>query len=163
PSLADGGGPHVVGPRTAHGGTLPARSGDTGSRPHHTALLDDLGQAGGPSARLHPRPAGHLGRLAELDPAPVRRRVLSFTLMTPFFDPGPIPNPEVPVYIAGVGPGLSKMAGEVCDGFHVHPFHTVRYLDEVVLPAITKGAESNGRSLDDVTRVTSIFIATGHT
>ena len=74
-----------------------------------------------------------------------------FTLMTPFFDPGPIPNPEVPVYIAGVGPGLSKMAGEVCDGFHVHPFHTVRYLDEVVLPAITKGAESNGRSLDDVT------------
>jgi len=86
-----------------------------------------------------------------------------FTLMTPFFDPGPIPNPEVPVYIAGVGPGLSKMAGEVCDGFHVHPFHTVRYLDEVVLPAITKGAESNGRSLDDVTRVTSIFIATGHT
>lgn len=85
-----------------------------------------------------------------------------FTLMTPFFDPGPIPTPNVPVYIAGVGPGLSRLAGEVCDGFHVHPFHTVRYLDDVVLPAMRSGAESAGRSLDDVTRASSIFVATGH-
>lgn len=86
-----------------------------------------------------------------------------FSLMTPFFNPGPIPTPEVPVYIAGVGPVLSRVAGEVCDGFHVHPFHTVRYLDEVVLPAMTKGAESAGRSVDDVVRASSVFVATGHT
>lgn len=85
-----------------------------------------------------------------------------FSLMTPFFDPGPIPTPTVPVYIAGVGPGLSRMAGEVCDGFHVHPFHTVKYLDQVVLPAMREGAESAGRTLDDVTRATTVFIATGH-
>lgn len=86
-----------------------------------------------------------------------------FSLMTPFFDPGPIPIPNVPVYIAGVGPGLSKLAGEICDGFHVHPFHTVRYLDDVVLPAISSGAGSTGRSLDEVTRTTSVFVATGTT
>lgn len=84
-----------------------------------------------------------------------------FTLMTPFFDPGPIANPSIPVFIAGVGPWLSRVAGEVCDGFHVHPFHTVPYLDEVVLPAIAQGAESAGRTIDEVARAASVFVVTG--
>lgn len=84
-----------------------------------------------------------------------------FSLMTPFFDPGPIRHPDVPVYIAGVGPHLSRLAGEVCDGFHVHPFHTPAYLDQVVLPNISKGAISAGRSLDQVERVTTVFVMTG--
>lgn len=84
-----------------------------------------------------------------------------FSLMTPFFDPGPIRHPDIPVYIAGVGPHLSSLAGEVCNGFHVHPFHTVAYLDDVVLPNMKSGAESAGRSLDDVERVTTVFVMTG--
>ncbi|MGH8914088.1 MAG: TIGR03617 family F420-dependent LLM class oxidoreductase, partial [Acidimicrobiia bacterium] len=79
-----------------------------------------------------------------------------FSLMTPFFDPGPIPDPDIPVYIAGVGPHLSRLAGELCQGFHIHPFHTVRYLDDVVLPGIAAGARASGRSLDDVVRVTTV-------
>jgi probable F420-dependent oxidoreductase len=86
-----------------------------------------------------------------------------FSLMTPFFNPGPISHPEIPVYIAGVGPHLSRLAGELCQGFHVHPFHTVRYLDEVVLPGITTGAEASGRALEDVARATSVFVMTGST
>lgn len=85
----------------------------------------------------------------------------NLSLMTPFFNPGPISHPDVPVYIAGVGPYLSALAGEMCDGFHVHPFHTVPYLDEVVLPSMGKAAEEVGRSLADVERVTTIFIMTG--
>jgi probable F420-dependent oxidoreductase len=84
-----------------------------------------------------------------------------FSLMTPFFDPGPIPHPDIPIYIAGVGPYLSSLAGEICDGFHVHPFHTTAYLDEIVLPNMTKGAEAAGRSLDDVERTTTVFVMTG--
>lgn len=84
------------------------------------------------------------------------------SLMTPFFNPGPISHPDVPVYIAGVGPYLSALAGEICDGFHVHPFHTVAYLDEVVLPNMSKGADEAGRSLDDVEMVTTLFIMTGN-
>jgi probable F420-dependent oxidoreductase len=84
-----------------------------------------------------------------------------FSLMTPFFDPGPIRNPDVPVYIAGVGPYLSRLAGELCQGFHVHPFHTVRYLDEVVIPGVRSGAEANGRGVEDVEMVTTVFIMTG--
>lgn len=86
----------------------------------------------------------------------------NLSLMTPFFNPGPIANPDVPVYIAGVGPYLSALAGEMCDGFHVHPFHTVAYLDEVVLPSMSRAANGAGRSLDDVERVTTIFVMTGN-
>jgi probable F420-dependent oxidoreductase len=85
------------------------------------------------------------------------------SLMTPFFDPGPIPEPEIPIYIAGVGPYLSRLAGEVCDGFHVHPFHTVRYLDQVVLPGIARGAQDAGRRSDEVARATTVFVMTGAT
>jgi probable F420-dependent oxidoreductase len=85
-----------------------------------------------------------------------------FSLMTPFFNPGPIRHPNIPVYIAGVGPYLSALAGEMCDGFHVHPFHTVPYLDEIVLPNMAKAAAEAGRSTDDVEMVTTVFIMTGN-
>ena len=85
----------------------------------------------------------------------------SFTLMTPFFDPGPIAHPDVPVHIAGVGPRMSRLAGEVCDGYHVHPFHTVRYLREVTVPAIRAGAGAAGRTLDQVEMASSVMVVTG--
>ena len=50
-----------------------------------------------------------------------------FSLMTPFFSPGPIEHPRVPVYIAGVNQIMCRAAGEVCDGLHVHPFHSPKY------------------------------------
>jgi probable F420-dependent oxidoreductase len=84
------------------------------------------------------------------------------SLMTPFFNPGPIQHPEIPIAVAGVGPYLCRVAGELCQGFHVHPFHTVRYLDEVVLPAIAQGAASAGRKPDDVDRITTVIVVTGH-
>ena len=84
-----------------------------------------------------------------------------FTLMSPFFNPGPIAHPDIPLAIAGVGPYMAKLAGEVCQGFHVHPFHTVKYLDEVVLPRMADGAARAGRSLDDVERITTVFVVTG--
>lgn len=86
----------------------------------------------------------------------------NLSLMTPFFDPGPIKHPDVPVYIAGVGPYLSALAGEMCDGFHIHPFHTVPYLDQVVFPNMGQAADANSRSLDDVEMVATVFIMTGN-
>ncbi len=84
-----------------------------------------------------------------------------FSLMTPFFDPGPIKHPDIPVYIAGVGPYMARLAGEACQGFHVHPFHTVRYLDEVVLPEMEAGAAAAGRTIGDVERVSTVFVVSG--
>jgi probable F420-dependent oxidoreductase len=67
-------------------------------------------------------------------------------LMSPFFNPGSIAHPAIPIYIAGVNTGLARLAGETADGFLVHPFHTPQYLDEMLLPAIREGAGRSGRS-----------------
>jgi probable F420-dependent oxidoreductase len=72
------------------------------------------------------------------------------TLMTPFFNPGPIESPDIPIFIAGVNTGLARLAGEVAGGFHVHPLHTHRYLSEVILPAIEQGTAKAGRSRTDL-------------
>lgn len=85
----------------------------------------------------------------------------SLSLMTPFFDPGPIDYPEIPVYVAGVGPRMSHLAGEMCDGYHVHPFHTVRYLRQVTLPAMDEGARAAGRSSAGITLASMVFVITG--
>jgi probable F420-dependent oxidoreductase len=83
------------------------------------------------------------------------------TLMTPFFNPGPIEHPEIPIYIAGVNTRLARLAGELCDGFHVHPFHTPEYVRQVVEPAVKEGAEAEGREAGDVELATSVFVITG--
>ena len=43
------------------------------------------------------------------------------TLMTPFFNPGPNPYGPPRLWLAGVGPAMTEVAGEVADGFLVHP------------------------------------------
>lgn len=86
-----------------------------------------------------------------------------FTLMTPFFAPEPMEHWEIPVYIAGVGDYMCRVAGEVSDGFHVHPFHTLRYLEEVVTPNMEAGAAAAKRSLADIEMVATAFVITGRT
>jgi probable F420-dependent oxidoreductase len=81
-------------------------------------------------------------------------------LMTPFFNPGKIDYPDIPIYIAGVNTGLARLAGEVCDGFHAHPFNSPRYLREVLIPAIEEGAAKNDRSRADVAVSLTAFTAT---
>jgi probable F420-dependent oxidoreductase len=81
-------------------------------------------------------------------------------LTSPFFVPASHPNPEIPIFIAGVNIGLAKLAGEVGQGFHTHPYHTREYLQQVVLPAIEAGAEKAGRSRQDVQVVAHAFVIT---
>jgi probable F420-dependent oxidoreductase len=79
--------------------------------------------------------------------------------MSPFFNPGPIDHPHIPIFIAGVNTGLARLAGEAADGFHVHPFHSPRYLSEVVLPAIEAGAAKAGRLRGDLQISVTAFMA----
>jgi probable F420-dependent oxidoreductase len=89
-----------------------------------------------------------------------RGEYYKLTLMSPFFNPGPIEHPDIPIYIAGVNRGLASLAGETCQGFHAHPFNTPRYLAEVILPAIEQGAAKAGRSRADVKVSVTAFVAT---
>jgi probable F420-dependent oxidoreductase len=89
-----------------------------------------------------------------------RGEYYKITLMSPFFNAGPIEHPNIPIYIAGVNTGLAKLAGELCDGFHAHPFHSPRYLRDVMLPAIESSAKSAGRARKDITVSVTAFVAT---
>ena len=86
-----------------------------------------------------------------------------FKLMNPFFDPGPIPHPSIPIYLAGVNPRMCRAAGEVANGFHVHPVHSKSYLQDVVRPAIRAGAMSTGRKMEDISLYAPVFVITGDT
>ncbi|HEU5088759.1 MAG TPA: TIGR03617 family F420-dependent LLM class oxidoreductase [Roseiflexaceae bacterium] len=88
-------------------------------------------------------------------------RFYKLSLMTPFFNPGPIADPHIPIYVAGVNEGLARLAGELCQGFHVHPFHSVAYINQVVRPQVALGAAKAGRTLQDVQLASAVFVITG--
>jgi probable F420-dependent oxidoreductase len=90
----------------------------------------------------------------------VRGEFYRFTLMTPFFDPGPIEHPRIPIFLAGVGAGMTRLAGEVADGLVVHPLHSRAYLADVVLPAVVEGARAAGRGEAALTIAGSVIVAT---
>jgi probable F420-dependent oxidoreductase len=84
-----------------------------------------------------------------------------FSLMTPFFSPAPLEWPHIPIYIAGVNPYMCRLAGELCEGFHIHPFHSRRYIDETILPNVEAGLRKAGRKREDVALATTAFVVMG--
>jgi probable F420-dependent oxidoreductase len=89
-----------------------------------------------------------------------RGQYYKLTLMSPFFNPGPISHPDIPIFIAGVNKGLAALAGEICDGFLVHPFHSPLYLEAVVLPAIASGLRKAEKDRTRISVSVSAFVAT---
>ena len=84
-----------------------------------------------------------------------------FNLMTPEFTPPPLSHPVPAIYLGGVNRRVTRMAGEVGDGFHVHPFHSVKFLKDVLRPNLEAGARAVGRTLDDLTLCSSAFCVMG--
>ena len=70
-------------------------------------------------------------------------------------------RPQVPIYLAAVNEGMARTAGAVADGVVGHPMATVRYIDEVMRPAIAQGAESEGRSADEVAIADWLLVSVG--
>ena len=85
----------------------------------------------------------------------------SFTLMTPFFSPGPSSVARPPVFISALNPYNCRVVGEVCDGVALHPITSGKYLETVIKPNIANGAEKAGRTPADVTITGSGFVVTG--
>jgi probable F420-dependent oxidoreductase len=90
-----------------------------------------------------------------------RGEFYTHTLMTPFFDPGPNPFGDPRIFVAGVGPRMTEVAGEVGDGFFVHPFHTAESLREITLPALDRGLAKSGRTREDLEIACQVMIASG--
>lgn len=78
-------------------------------------------------------------------------------LMTPFFDPGPLDTPAPPIYIAAVNPLMLRLAGSHCEGVHLHPMHTVRYLEAVAFPELAAGWARGGRRREEFVVNAAVF------
>jgi len=90
-----------------------------------------------------------------------RGEFYTHTLMTPFFNPGPNPFGNPRILLAAVGPLMTEVAGEAGDGLLVHGFTTERYLREVSLPALERGAAKAGKTRADLTVSYPGFVVTG--
>ena len=70
---------------------------------------------------------------------------------------------QIKVDVSAVGPWMTRMAGEVADGIHVHPFHSTAYLEEVLLPKVAEGAQRAGRDPSEVDLIIPVFTIVGDT
>lgn len=69
------------------------------------------------------------------------------TYLTPFFNPGPVPEGHQPqISLAVVGDIMTTLAGELFDGVMYHGFTNTEYIDAVTLPALRAGADRAGRA-----------------
>jgi probable F420-dependent oxidoreductase len=85
-----------------------------------------------------------------------------FTRLQPFFNPGPIDHPGIPVLCGAVGPDMTRMVGRIADGMITHPTNTApQYIREVCLPRLQAGFEKAGRDGADFKLILGPLTATG--
>jgi probable F420-dependent oxidoreductase len=94
-------------------------------------------------------------------PLDFRGEIYQHTLMTPIFSPGRHPNGLPPIFLAGVGPKMTAMAGEVADGFFIHPFGTARSWRELTLPALERGLARSSRDRKTLEVSGQLMVCTG--
>lgn len=83
------------------------------------------------------------------------------TLMSPAFDPGPLPCEPPGLWLGALGPRMTTLATAVADGLLVHPFTTDRHLAEVTFPRVAAGLSAAGRDRADLTVVGQAIVACG--
>ena len=70
---------------------------------------------------------------------------------------------DIKIDVSAVNPWMCRMAGEVADGIHVHPFHSLPYLRNRLLPAVAEGAGRAGRDPAAVELTVPVFAIPGDT
>src|SRR4051812_18087776 len=92
-----------------------------------------------------------LRKLWRLDQGPVHHEGRFYKVhLTPTMDTPPPYSDRLPIYTAGVNPRMVEAAGRVADGLVGHPMFTTRYVDEVVRPALEKGARKAERDPSEI-------------
>ncbi len=84
------------------------------------------------------------------------------TLMTPMFTPKPAQYGRPKVNVAGVGPLMTEVAGEVADGLICHGFSTAQYMEQVTLPAVERGLAKAGKKREDFRIYSPAIVVSGH-
>ena len=84
------------------------------------------------------------------------------TRLQPEFNPGPLPDGPLPIWLGGVNKRACRLAGAVGDGYVTHPTNSDRrYLAELCLPALEQGLADTGRDRAAVQVVVGGMVATG--
>ncbi|MGB3353212.1 MAG: LLM class flavin-dependent oxidoreductase [Mycobacterium sp.] len=92
---------------------------------------------------LHEGPVHHEGRFYALN-------------LIPTGDMQP-PSRPIPIITAGVRPRMCETAGRVADGLAGHPLFTTTYVQEIVRPAVAKGAAHADRDPSEVEIVSMVM------
>ncbi len=85
----------------------------------------------------------------------------TFRLMAPFFNPGPIDQPDIPIFLTGADSTLGRLAGELCQGWAAPALHTQSYLSNELLPALVSGLKSAERERLDVELAAPVIVVSG--
>ena len=85
------------------------------------------------------------------------------TLLPEAFRPPQHDHGHIKTDISAVGPWMVKMAGEYADGIHVHPLHSMHYINSRLLPEVRAGEEKQGRPAGSVDLLIPVFIVPGDT
>ena len=90
-------------------------------------------------------------------------RYYSMNLLPAQWQPTRHDHEDIKIDISAVGPIMCGVAGELCDGIHVHPMHSMAYINNRLLPAVTKGAARAGRDPGEVDLMIPVFAVAGDT
>lgn len=101
-----------------------------------------------------------LRKLWRLDQGPVDHDGRFYRVhLKPTSDTPPPFREHLPILTAGINPRMVETAGRVADGLVGHPMFTERYIDDVVRPALEKGADKTGRDASGVRLVGILMCA----
>ena len=87
----------------------------------------------------------------------------SLNLLRPEWIPPHHEFADIKVDIAAVGPLMCRVAGEVADGVHVHPMHSMHYIASRLQPALAEGAARANRDPGDIDLIVPTFAIPGDT
>ena len=92
-----------------------------------------------------------------------RGEYYQFRLMAPFFNPGPIQHPEIPIYLRAGSKEMRALAAECFDGVHLPADASAAYLRDEALPDISRGLRRHGRDANTFKVIADVELATGST
>jgi probable F420-dependent oxidoreductase len=86
-----------------------------------------------------------------------------FSLMIPYYDPGPITHPKVPIYLAAINKHMCRLTGALADGHLPGDPVTYKWFCEMMLPNLEEGTRQSGRQLSDLDLGSHGFIGCART
>ncbi len=73
--------------------------------------------------------------------------------------PYPVTRSDIPIYLAAMGPVLTRLSGEIAEGWISHELTSPAFLREQIMPELLTGLERGGRPREALDVVTSTCVS----